>query len=175
MESQSMRTKNLVACPTHNNLSLIKSHLAYYELNLQFNPSPLCSNNIIDRFSLFRSSRFPHSRYMNIPAVGKVLEIESLQKYILKIENDNKDDKLKLMIEDRINRFNFEFVRPSKDVHSDDILYAQGMKGMMAKGPELRMQIVPSWTQEKKKVCCYKNKGISRKEEECIQRRYTCK
>jgi major membrane immunogen (membrane-anchored lipoprotein) len=70
--------------------------------------------------------------------------------------NDNKDDKLKLMIEDRINRFNFEFVRPSKDVHSDDILYAQGMKGMMAKGPELRLQIVPSRTQEEKEAAAIK-------------------
>ena len=81
--------------------------------------------------------------------VGKVLEIESLQKYILKIENDDRDHKLKLMVEDRVNRFNLEFVRPSKDANgNDDILYAQGVKGMMAKGPELRMELVPSQTQE---------------------------
>jgi phosphoribosyl 1,2-cyclic phosphodiesterase len=80
--------------------------------------------------------------------VGKVLEIESLQKYILKIENMDRDHKLKLMIEDRVNRFNFEFVRPTKDGNgNDDILYAQGEKGMMAKGPQLRMEIVPSESQ----------------------------
>ncbi|HEY6883479.1 MAG TPA: MBL fold metallo-hydrolase [Nitrososphaeraceae archaeon] len=74
--------------------------------------------------------------------VGKVLEIESIQKYILKIENMDRDHKLKLMIEDRVNRFNFEFVRPSKDGNgNDDILYAQAEKGMMAKGPQLRMEI----------------------------------
>jgi phosphoribosyl 1,2-cyclic phosphodiesterase len=80
--------------------------------------------------------------------IGKVLEIESLQKYILKIENVDRGHKLKLMVEDTVNRFNFEFVRPSKDGNSDDILYAQGEKGMMAKGPQLRMEIVPSKSQE---------------------------
>jgi phosphoribosyl 1,2-cyclic phosphodiesterase len=80
--------------------------------------------------------------------IGKVLEIESLQKYILKIENVDRGHKLKLMVEDTVNRFNFEFVRPSKDGNSDDILYAQGEKGMMAKGPELRMEIIQSKSQE---------------------------
>ncbi|HEY6884197.1 MAG TPA: MBL fold metallo-hydrolase [Nitrososphaeraceae archaeon] len=81
--------------------------------------------------------------------IGKVLEIESLQKYVLKIENDERDNKLKLMIEDTINRFNLEFVRPIKDGNSDDyILYAPGVKGMMAKGPELRLEIVPSRSEE---------------------------
>jgi phosphoribosyl 1,2-cyclic phosphodiesterase len=80
--------------------------------------------------------------------IDKVLEIESLQKYILKIENVDREHKLKLMVEDTINRFNFEFVRPSKDENSDDILYAQGEKGMMAKGPQLRMEIVTSKSQE---------------------------
>jgi phosphoribosyl 1,2-cyclic phosphodiesterase len=82
--------------------------------------------------------------------IGKVLEIESLQKYILKIENDDIDDKLKVMIEDTINRFNLEFVRPIKDGNSDDdyILNAKGVKGMMAKGPELRLEIAPSQEQE---------------------------
>jgi phosphoribosyl 1,2-cyclic phosphodiesterase len=83
----------------------------------------------------------------NIP-IGKELEIESLQKYILKIENENKDDRLKLEIEDRINRFNLEFAAPRKDRNSDDILLGQGVRGMMAKGPELRMEIVPSKSQE---------------------------
>ncbi|MFL6472326.1 MAG: MBL fold metallo-hydrolase [Nitrososphaeraceae archaeon] len=80
--------------------------------------------------------------------IGKVLEIESLQKYILKIENENKDDRLKLEIEDRINRFNLEFAAPRKDRNSDDVLLGQGVRGMMAKGPELRMEIVPSKSQE---------------------------
>ena len=81
--------------------------------------------------------------------IGNVLETESLQKYILKIENMARDHKLKLMVEDTVNRFNFEFIRPSKDRNgNDDILYAEGEKGMMAKGPQLRMEIVPSTSQE---------------------------
>jgi hypothetical protein len=84
----------------------------------------------------------------NVP-IGKVLEIESLQKYILKIENEDKDDRVKLEIEDRINRFNLEFAAPRKDRNSDDnVLLGRGVRGMMAKGPELRMEIVPSKSQE---------------------------
>jgi len=79
--------------------------------------------------------------------IGKVLEIESLQKYILKIENVDRDHKLKLIVEDTVNRFNFEFVRPVKDGNSDDILYAEGEKGMLAKGPQLRMEIVRAQSQ----------------------------
>jgi phosphoribosyl 1,2-cyclic phosphodiesterase len=79
--------------------------------------------------------------------IGKVLEIESLQKYILKIENADTDHKLKLIVEDTVNRFNFEFVRPVKDGNSDDILYAEGEKGMMAKGPQLKMEIVQAESQ----------------------------
>jgi hypothetical protein len=80
--------------------------------------------------------------------IGKLLELESLQKYILKIENLDRDHKLKLMIEDNINRFNFEFDKPLKDVNSDDILLGQGVKGMLAKGPELRMEITAPQSRE---------------------------
>jgi hypothetical protein len=94
-----------------------------------------------------QQQRQQHKVYDESIPAGKVLEIESLQKYILKIENDNKDNKLKLMIEDRSNRFNFEFLRFSK---------AQGMKGMMAKGPELRMEIAPSRSQQEKEASAIK-------------------
>ena len=96
--------------------------------------------------------------------IGKVLEIESLQKYILKIENDDIDDKLKLMIEDTINRFNLEFVRPIKDGNSEDdcILNAQGVKGMLAKGPQLMLQIVPSQPQEQENSSSTINIRVSR-------------
>jgi transposase len=83
--------------------------------------------------------------------IGKILEIESLQKYVLKIENMDRDHKLKLIVEDRVNRFDFEFVRPTIDSKSgggSDILSAQPVKGMMAKGPELRMELVPSESQK---------------------------
>jgi hypothetical protein len=75
-------------------------------------------------------------------SIGKMIEIESIQKYVLKIEKEDKDDKLKLMIEDRVNRLSLEFVRPRKD-KIRDILYAEPVRGMMAKGPQLKMEIIP--------------------------------
>jgi phosphoribosyl 1,2-cyclic phosphodiesterase len=83
---------------------------------------------------------------------GKTLEFESLQKYVLKIENEDKNDRLKIEIQDRINRFNLEFVAPRRDKSTDDILLGQGVRGMMAKGPELRMEIVSSQLQEEASV-----------------------
>jgi phosphoribosyl 1,2-cyclic phosphodiesterase len=78
--------------------------------------------------------------------IGSVLEIESLQNYILTIEKDAKNDgMLKLIIEDRIKRFDLRFINPHMDTNNNnDILYAQGEKGMLAKGPELKMEILPS-------------------------------
>jgi hypothetical protein len=75
-------------------------------------------------------------------SIGKMIEIESIQKYVLKIEKEDKDDKLKLMIEDRVNRLSLEFVRPRRD-KVRDILYAEPVRGMMAKGPQLKMEIIP--------------------------------
>jgi hypothetical protein len=86
--------------------------------------------------------------YDETTPIGKLLEIESLQKYILKIENLDRDYKLKLMIEDSVNRFNFEFDKPLKDINSDDVLLGQGVKGMLAKGPQLRMEIIPPQSRE---------------------------
>src|SRR5690349_19595529 len=74
----------------------------------------------------------------------QILEIEGLQQYIFRIEKEHKDDKLKLMIEDRINRFNLEFDKPRKVDDTDDKLIAEGVKGMLSKGPDLRMEIVPA-------------------------------
>ena len=79
---------------------------------------------------------------------SRVLELESRQKYILKIENLEADHKLKLMIEDRVNRFNFEFDRPHIDLNSGNILLGRGVKGMLARGPELRMEIIPPESKE---------------------------
>ena len=86
--------------------------------------------------------------YDESTSIGNLLELESLQKYVLKIENLDKGNKLKLMIEDSINRFNFEFDKPLKDVNSDGILLGKGVKGMLAKGPELRMELLPSQSKE---------------------------
>lgn len=74
--------------------------------------------------------------------IGKVLSIESLQKYVLLIERDTKNDKLKLMIEDRVNRYDLAFDKPRKDNNNENIVYAQGEKGMMARGPQLKLEVV---------------------------------
>jgi hypothetical protein len=80
--------------------------------------------------------------------LSPTIEIESLQNYILRIENEPKADKLKLMIEDAVNRYNLEFDRPRRlektgDSSEEEIIVAQGVKGMLAKGPDLRMEIAP--------------------------------
>jgi hypothetical protein len=72
----------------------------------------------------------------------------SLQNYIFRIEKVPKADKLKLMIEDAVNRYNLEFDSPRRVENAEDdsereIIVAQGVKGMLAKGPELRMEISP--------------------------------
>jgi phosphoribosyl 1,2-cyclic phosphodiesterase len=74
--------------------------------------------------------------------VGTELLIESLKKYVLKFEKDVKNDKLKLMIEDRINRSDLSFDKPRKDPNNDNLLHAQGEKGMLATGPYLRMEVI---------------------------------
>src|SRR5215212_10640018 len=76
------------------------------------------------------------------------IEIESLQNYIFRIENEPKADKLKLMIEDSVNRYNLEFDRPRRLQKTDDsdekeIIVAQGVKGMLTKGPDLKIEIEP--------------------------------
>ena len=71
--------------------------------------------------------------------IGSSIEIESLEKYVLKVENDDKIGKLRLVIEDRINRYNLVFENPKleKDGDNNYALYALGEKGMLAKGPDL--------------------------------------
>ena len=54
------------------------------------------------------------SSHLNASISPQFLEIEGLQKYIFRMEKEHKDDKLKIMIEDRINRFNLEFDKPRK-------------------------------------------------------------
>jgi phosphoribosyl 1,2-cyclic phosphodiesterase len=71
------------------------------------------------------------------------VEIESLQNYIFRIEKVPKDDKLKLTIEDAVNRYSLEFDRPRRAENTDAVLVAQGVKGMLAKGPDLRIEIAP--------------------------------
>ncbi len=95
---------------------------------------------------------------------NNMLELEALQKYVMKIEKDDKENKVKLTIEDKINRYDLRFVRPHKEITKGNasildsnssninskssnqenyILKAEGEKGMLAKGPALYMETSP--------------------------------
>ncbi len=78
---------------------------------------------------------------------NNVLELEGLQKYIMRMEKDYKADMVYLMIEDKINRYDLRFVRPHKEFKTSDtngenyMLKAEGEKGMLTKGPILNMEM----------------------------------
>ena len=80
-------------------------------------------------------------------AIGNSIEIEGLDSYVLRIENDYENKVIKLVIEDQINRYDLRFVRPYLDSNNKNVLYAEGEKGMLAKGPELRLEIIPDHQQ----------------------------
>lgn len=52
------------------------------------------------------------------------------------------DKKLNLVIEDTVNRYSLEFANPHLDMDDNNILYGDPVKGMLAKGPELKMEII---------------------------------
>jgi hypothetical protein len=83
-------------------------------------------------------------------AVGNIIEIESLENYVFKIEKPNKEDKLKIEIEDRINRYTLQFDRPRKDKNNDLLIRGAAEKGMLAKGPELKMELIIPTSEEQK-------------------------
>jgi phosphoribosyl 1,2-cyclic phosphodiesterase len=84
---------------------------------------------------------------------NNMLELEALQKYVMRIEKEDKENKVKLTIEDKINRYDLRFVRPHKEITKGNanaskeenyILTAEGEKGMLAKGPALHMETSPA-------------------------------
>jgi phosphoribosyl 1,2-cyclic phosphodiesterase len=74
--------------------------------------------------------------------IGNVIEIEGLEQYVCRIEKQNKENKLKLEIEDRINRYTLQFDRPRRDKNNDQLIRGSGEMGMLSRGPELRMELV---------------------------------
>ena len=76
--------------------------------------------------------------------IGSSIEIESLERYVLKVENDDKIGKLRLVIEDSINRYDMVFENPKLEKGKDNnyTLYALGETGMLAKGPDLVSELV---------------------------------
>jgi phosphoribosyl 1,2-cyclic phosphodiesterase len=77
-------------------------------------------------------------------SVGNVIEVEGLEKYIFKIEKDSKEHKLRVIVEDRINRYSMQFDRPHKDKDNEFIIRGEGEQGMFSRGPALRMELVHS-------------------------------
>jgi phosphoribosyl 1,2-cyclic phosphodiesterase len=87
-----------------------------------------------------------------VSLIGNVIEIESLQDYVMTFEKDNKKNILKLVIEDRINRYDLKFINPHVEKTNSNMLYAKGEKGMFASGPELNLEILPSESLEKEET-----------------------
>ncbi len=75
-------------------------------------------------------------------STGESIEIESLRNFILKVQNLEADNKLNLEIEDSINRYSLEFASPHMDESNNSILYGDPVKGLFAKGPQLRLEII---------------------------------
>jgi phosphoribosyl 1,2-cyclic phosphodiesterase len=69
--------------------------------------------------------------------IGNVIEVEGLQKYTFKIEKDNKAHKLKLTIEDKINRYTMQFDKPHKHKDKEHIIHGDGEQGAFSRGPTL--------------------------------------
>ena len=69
---------------------------------------------------------------------GSKIAIEGMEKYIFEMEKMD-SGKLVFTVEDSINRLISEFVHPKKT--GEGSLHADGVKGMMTKGPELNLSI----------------------------------
>jgi phosphoribosyl 1,2-cyclic phosphodiesterase len=111
--------------------------------------------------------------------IGNILEIESLQNYVMTLEKDiANNDTLRLVIEDRINRYDLKFINPILDTIKNDTLHAQGEKGMFATGAEVNMEILPSESPEKEEASVvslhvFKKKKTVFKDDILISRRDT--
>jgi phosphoribosyl 1,2-cyclic phosphodiesterase len=91
---------------------------------------------------LWAVKKSPEYVYDENTPIGNVIQIEGLDQYVCKIEKLNKENKLKLEIEDRINRYTLQFDRPKRDKNNDQIIHAAAEIGMLSRGPELRMELV---------------------------------
>src|SRR5215467_2923002 len=82
-----------------------------------------------------------YSDDVNVP-IGNVIQIDGLNQYVCKIEKLNKENKLKIEIEDQINRYTLQFDRPKRDKNNDQLVYGSPEIAMLSRGPELRMELV---------------------------------
>ena len=77
----------------------------------------------------------------NMP-IGNVIQIEGLNQYVCKIEKLNQENKLKIEIEDPIERRTLQFDRPKRDKNNDQLVYGSAEVAMLSRGPELRMELI---------------------------------
>jgi hypothetical protein len=96
--------------------------------------------------SILTDTKTPrYAYYENIP-VGDTIEIEGLQKYIFKIENEKKVDKPKLTIED--NRYTLRFDTPRRNRNNNHLVQAAAEKGMLARRQELTVELPAQQSKE---------------------------
>jgi hypothetical protein len=91
---------------------------------------------------IWAAKKSPEYVYDENTPIGNVIQIEGLDQYVCKIEKLNKENKLKLEIEDRINRYTLQFDRPKRDKNNDQIIHAAAEIAMLSRGPDLRMELV---------------------------------
>ena len=70
-------------------------------------------------------------------SIGKSIEIEALEKYVIVAEK-LPDGKLLFSLEDSINRLSLDFINPRRE---GDSLHTGAIKSMMMKGPELHLAV----------------------------------
>jgi phosphoribosyl 1,2-cyclic phosphodiesterase len=111
---------------------------------------------------IWAAKKSPEYVYDENTPIGNVIQIEGLDKYVCKIEKLNKENKLKLEIEDRINMYTLQFDRPKRDKNNDQIIHAAAEIAMLSRGPELRMELVTPSEQGKEnavlKIGAFKGK-----------------
>jgi phosphoribosyl 1,2-cyclic phosphodiesterase len=102
-----------------------------------------------------------YSHDENVP-IGNFIAIDGLNQYVCKIEKLNKENKLKIEIEDRINRYTLQFDRPKRDKNNDQLVHGSPEIAMLSRGPQLRMELVTPSEQGKEnavlKISAFKGK-----------------
>ena len=73
-------------------------------------------------------------------SVGNIIEVEGLEKYTFKLEKDA--NKLRVVIEDKINLHTMQFDRPHRDKENDSMIRGEAEQGMLSRGPALKMELV---------------------------------
>ena len=99
------------------------------------------SKEYFDRIREYYAGTEEHSDESDRATVGPHLEIEALDKYLLKFDSLHEGDKLRVTVEDKIRSFEPEFESPIRNAEGT-LLKAHAIRGMLAKGPDIAMKVV---------------------------------